>query len=42
MNDNGNQRRAERKNIRDMILVEDAIGGLSLGRIGNLSSSCLL
>ena len=42
MNDDSNQRRAERKKIRDMILVEDAISGLNLGRIGNLSSSGLM
>lgn len=42
MKDDGNQRRAERKKIREMILVEDAISGFSLGRIGNISSSGLM
>ncbi len=42
MNDTSNQRRAERKKICDMILVEDAISGLSLGRIGNLSSGGMM
>ncbi len=41
MSDDGNQRRAERKQIRDMILVENAISGLSLGRIGNTRSASL-
>ena len=42
MTDDGNQRRAERKQIRDMILVENAISGLSMGRIGNLSRSGMM
>lgn len=42
MNDDGNQRRAERKQIRDMILVENAISGTSFGRIGNLSRNGLM
>lgn len=42
MSDDGNQRRAERKQIRDMIVVENAISDLGLGRIANLSRSGLM
>lgn len=42
MSDDANQRRAERKQIQNMILVENAMNSSSLGRIGNLSRSGLM